>query len=151
MIPLFCLFCLLILFRCPFFHELFVLRSLLSFLQCTPHIVRLFLVFLLLFLSVGSGGGFSRSGGCGSGAHGGGSVGASHGGRVPRTFSIVKSLIMRCTQLVSIILHPLITWWPRPSAHPFGCSRDCSRCIITILHCAYYDIYSFIDGSTLSE
>jgi len=57
-----------------------------------------FLLLLLLFLSVGSGGGVSRGGGCGSGGvHSGGSVGASHGGGVPRTFSIVKSHIMRCT------------------------------------------------------
>ena len=75
----------------------FVLRSLLSFLQCTPPFVCLFLLLLLLFLSVGIGGGVGRSGGCGSGAHGGGSVGDSHGGRVPRTFSVVKSRIMRCT------------------------------------------------------
>jgi len=59
----------------------------------SPHCAP-FLLFLLLFLSVGSGGVVSRKGGCGSGAHGGGSVGASHGGRVPRTFSIVKEPLL---------------------------------------------------------
>ena len=55
------------------------------------------LLFLLLLLSVGSGGGVNRSGGCGSGVHDGVSVGVRHGGRVPGTFSIFKLFIMSCT------------------------------------------------------
>ena len=91
-----CLFRLLLSSRSRYLPQLFLFLFLLSFHQCTSPLVHL-LFLLLLHLSVGSGGGVHRGGGCGSGVHVGISVGVSHGGRVPGTFSIVKSCIMSST------------------------------------------------------